>query len=62
MYSFYDHFPGDPSCPVCDKPPQQCDTCGGVVHFEVTEQQSPFLGITALEEAECDVCGPDYTF
>lgn len=60
MNSLHDHTPGDFTCPMCDKPPEECGNCGGMIHFEVTENSSPFYGITMLETAECDVCGPDY--
>ena len=55
-----EHVAGEFSCSMCDKPPEQCENCGGMIHFEVEEESTPFSVATMLEEAECDVCGPDY--
>jgi len=55
-----EHLVGDLSCPYCDKPAEDCTNCGGVVHFEIFEKQEKGF-VVALEEADCDSCGPDYT-
>jgi len=57
-----EHIQGDLSCPFCDKAAQECDNCGGVIHFETVEERTVTGMIAMLEEADCDGCGPDYAF
>lgn len=57
-----EHLQGDLSCPYCDKPAEECNNCGGVIHFETLEKRDPTGVLLVLDEAECDGCGPDYAF
>ncbi len=57
-----EHLQGDLSCSFCDKPAEECNNCGGVIHIEVVEQRTIDGVLSVLEEADCDGCGPDYAY